>query len=261
MTVSQRCDHCGYDVIDAPYCGRCGAPVHTAPSASVAHNGAVSSFAAPAARTESFTDQIDMPEHTILRSSKPAPQPSPSSVPSWSTSTPQSPEPPQVGSALPIDPRPTSSLVQQQVRPSSALSPHPWRPAGKGARLGAAILDSLVIIAINLTGQVIPVHDLWYTVSITVSAVLSLMYLAVFMGRGRTMGKRLVGIHIVDYRTGETIGFGRGLMRSVLWLLMWVPLGLGFLSVFGRESRGWHDRVVGSVVAIDESTLRPIPQF
>lgn len=73
--------------------------------------------------------------------------------------------------------------------------------------------------------------------------------------RGWTVGRRLLGLRVVDARTGRPIGLGRALVRALIVSLgslacgigQWVVLASVFWDPTGRR-RGWHDRVSEAVV-------------
>jgi uncharacterized RDD family membrane protein YckC len=65
---------------------------------------------------------------------------------------------------------------------------------------------------------------------------------------GRTLGKRLVGLRVVDVRD-ERIGYLHALGRSLAWGLAALPLGLGLVAAALRaDRRGLHDLLAGTKV-------------
>ena len=75
-------------------------------------------------------------------------------------------------------------------------------------------------------------------------------FLCVFLARGKTPGKALAGIRVVDKRNGSFPGFGRMLLRETLGkFVSGLFLGLGyFFAIFDRDSQAWHDKIAGTVV-------------
>jgi uncharacterized RDD family membrane protein YckC len=75
-------------------------------------------------------------------------------------------------------------------------------------------------------------------------------YYAYFHGKsGQTLGKRVVGIAVVDRQTGAPIGIGRAVGRYFATILSGVVCGLGFLwAAWDSEKQTWHDKLVRSVV-------------
>jgi uncharacterized RDD family membrane protein YckC len=67
---------------------------------------------------------------------------------------------------------------------------------------------------------------------------------------GATIGKKAVGIKVIDANTGATIGFGRSVGRLLFagFISSNICL-LGYLwAIWDQRSQTWHDKVVNSVV-------------
>jgi uncharacterized RDD family membrane protein YckC len=74
-------------------------------------------------------------------------------------------------------------------------------------------------------------------------------YLIAFTAGGQTLGKMAAGIRVVASEPHETLDLGRASLRTLVWLLLAVPAGLGFLTaLFSRDHRGLHDRFAGTRV-------------
>ncbi|MEU8107071.1 RDD family protein [Nonomuraea muscovyensis] len=79
---------------------------------------------------------------------------------------------------------------------------------------------------------------------------------------GRTLGKRLLGIRVIDARTGGRLGAGKAALRTLAFpLVALVPgVGLWFVLVDGLwmlldgEGRVLHDRLLGAAVVRDRVT-------
>ncbi len=73
--------------------------------------------------------------------------------------------------------------------------------------------------------------------------------------KGWTIGRRLLGLRVVDALTGRPIGLGRALVRALIVGLgslacgvgQWVVLASVFWDPTGRR-RGWHDRIAEAIV-------------
>lgn len=66
---------------------------------------------------------------------------------------------------------------------------------------------------------------------------------------GASIGKRSTEILVVDARTGETIGYRRSLVRTLLAVLGLACLGVGLLfTLTNRHRRALHDLAVGTRV-------------
>ena len=66
---------------------------------------------------------------------------------------------------------------------------------------------------------------------------------------GSSIGHRSTESMVVDARTGETIGHGRALLRTVVGIVGLIPLGAGLLvAVTNRDRRALHDLAAGTRV-------------
>jgi uncharacterized RDD family membrane protein YckC len=74
-------------------------------------------------------------------------------------------------------------------------------------------------------------------------------YLVAFTAGGQTLGKMALGIRVVPSESTSTLDLGRAFLRTVMWVILAVPAGLGFVSaVVSRDHRGLHDRFAGTRV-------------
>jgi uncharacterized RDD family membrane protein YckC len=119
--------------------------------------------------------------------------------------------------------------------------------AGFWRRFGSYLLDSLilavpVIIIVLIANQ---------AVGNLASIVVALAYFSYFEGgpTGQTIGKRVQGIRVIDFKVGGPIGYGRGLLRTVARYLSAIVFFLGyFWMLWDREKQCWHDKIAGTVV-------------
>jgi len=64
-----------------------------------------------------------------------------------------------------------------------------------------------------------------------------------------TPGKMVLGVKIVDARTGGRLSVGQCVGRYFAYLVSMLPLGLGFLWIaFDKRKQAWHDKLAGTVV-------------
>lgn len=150
--------------------------------------------------------------------------------------------------------------------------------AGFWRRVGAALVDGILLsivsgvifagplapIAAGLAGSVEDIVEdpetflVSYMLQLlTVMSALSLLYLAlvyvyfvVATGLwGRTVGKRLLGLRVVN-AVGQPPGIGRALLREIVGkFLSGLLLGLGYLWVaWDERKQGWHDKIAGTTV-------------
>lgn len=147
--------------------------------------------------------------------------------------------------------------------------------AGRGARLGAHLLDQLTIILAILPGLVLMMADvlredfIWDQDAEFGDRAVAGMFLMAAGGlglliynivllttRGQTIGKRIVSIQIVCYRDAAHAGFVRAVLLRALvnGLFAIVPLVGDFypivdaLFIFGEERRCIHDYLAGTMV-------------
>jgi len=74
-------------------------------------------------------------------------------------------------------------------------------------------------------------------------------YLVAFTAGGQTLGKMAAGVRVVANEAGAAVDLGRAVVRELVWLLLAIPAGLGFLTaVFSADHRGLHDRFAGTRV-------------
>jgi uncharacterized RDD family membrane protein YckC len=82
--------------------------------------------------------------------------------------------------------------------------------------------------------------------------VAGVAYYAYFHGKsGQTLGKKAVGIAVVDRQSGAPIGTGRAIGRYFATILSAMVCLLGYLwAAWDSEKQTWHDKLVRSVVVM-----------
>lgn len=156
--------------------------------------------------------------------------------------------------------------------------------AGLGSRLGAAVLDTMLLMAVTLPGNLMLGRELvrqginprslqdlqsidWTQFVPGVSAMaagaaaLALVHIVLLSLRGQTLGKLAVGIRIV--RVDEApAGFVHAVLlrafvpaaiQFVLGMVPFLPLGIAFwladiLCIFREDRRCLHDMIAGTKV-------------
>jgi uncharacterized RDD family membrane protein YckC len=159
-----------------------------------------------------------------------------------------------------VDPSPTPVVL-----PADRFADESWddedriKDAGVGARLLAVIVDLLILtvvdaIVIYFTMQLcyLTVDDLWILPKGPLLAFLLVQnggYLVAFTAGGQTLGKMVAGIRVVQWESDASLDLGRAFLRTMMWAVLAVPAGLGFLTaLFSRDHRGLHDRFAGTRV-------------
>ena len=81
----------------------------------------------------------------------------------------------------------------------------------------------------------------------TIIAITYLLISSVVVSR--TLGKVLLGLHIVDANNGEVPTRMKLIVRLLGYIPSGVILNLGFLWVaFDARKQGWHDKLAGTIV-------------
>src|SRR5437763_1017499 len=96
------------------------------------------------------------------------------------------------------------------MEPSRGVGPR----ASFGQRLGAYLID---VVLTNVVIYILTAFIRGAAASLVMSFLISLGYFAVFegSGSGQTVGKRLVGIRVVDFETGGHISYRRAFARNL----------------------------------------------
>jgi len=139
--------------------------------------------------------------------------------------------------------------------------------AGPGARLGARIIDALIIVAILLIlsftvlSRVVELDDSGGASAplgvILIATVIGIAYEVVLIAvRGQTLGKMIVKIKVVRADFGGVPGAGKSVIRWIIpAAVAWLPfLGalvslLVYISLLWDSNRqGWHDKAARTLV-------------
>jgi len=134
-----------------------------------------------------------------------------------------------------------------------------YEDAGVPRRVIAAAVDSVILLAIDLiviyfTMQIcgVGVEEFGLLPKgplVVFLVVQNVGYLVAFTAGGQTLGKMAAGIKVVSEDDDVALDIGCALKRTVMWLVLALPAGLGLLSaLFARDHRGLHDRFAGTRV-------------
>ncbi len=162
--------------------------------------------------------------------------------------------------------------------PAEPVGPAPGvRFAGHGARLGAYIVDAMIVGTVmtvllfiimiplfrSLVGAAGSGGDIdsnvlgamgasvgFFMLGAAVIGLFSLLYFPFFWARGgATPGMKVAGIRVVNDRDGSRIGWGAALLRLVGWWVSGAVFYLGFVWILvDSRRRGWHDLIAGTCV-------------
>jgi uncharacterized RDD family membrane protein YckC len=169
---------------------------------------------------------------------------------------------PNLDLGLEVADRSTAAAVQPAERAAAFDS---WdvhsrgEDAAVGARLLAVFVDLLILAAtdaavVYFTMQLcyLTLDDLSVLPKGPLLAFLFVQnggYLVAFTAGGQTLGKMVAGIRVVQSDSKSSLDLGHAFLRTLMWVVLAVPAGLGFLSaLFSRDHRGLHDRFAGTRV-------------
>jgi len=161
----------------------------------------------------------------------------------------------------------SSAVVAARARPRAVASPHA-RPeiSGAGRRLTAAVVDQLILLAIDgtvvyFTFQISGLSFAsWRDVPLLPLALFLVMvkfaYFCVFtMLGGQTVGKMATGIRVVADNDRD-VEPSQAIQRTLAALASVATVGIGFAPVLlGGDRRALHDRLAGTRVV---GPLRPL---
>jgi uncharacterized RDD family membrane protein YckC len=119
--------------------------------------------------------------------------------------------------------------------------------AGFGLRLGAALIDGIMLGVVGLAVRAV----LGQAGGGAIGLAIGIAYFGYLEGSvsGQTIGKRIVGIRVIDYSRGGQIGFGRAVIRYFGRIVSFIACLLGyFWMLWDKERQCWHDKFANDVV-------------
>ena len=164
----------------------------------------------------------------------------------------------------------TGAEAEAQLRALPLIRPDQAVHAGFGPRLTAALIDAVILFAVlSLVAGAFWVFDngdvplsvearrqmpgafvfFW-----TLAGLLILGYNTLCIAAtGQTPGKQVMGVMVLRH-DGVSVTPREAVVRALACLLSAAVFGLGFWAIlWGKDRRGWHDRIAGTdVVALDE---------
>ncbi|MGI8885877.1 MAG: RDD family protein [Gaiellaceae bacterium] len=124
----------------------------------------------------------------------------------------------------------------------------PSRPrASFGRRLVAYLIDTILLGIVYVVFAAI--FD--ETVGSGLSLLIGIAYFGYLEGgaSGQTLGKKALGIRVIDFSSGGPIGYGRGVVRYLGRIVSGIVCLLGYLwMLWDKEKQTWHDKFATSVV-------------
>lgn len=119
--------------------------------------------------------------------------------------------------------------------------------ASIGLRFVALLIDGVILVVVQLVIRAIAGQ----AAAQILGAVIGIAYYAYFEGQpaGQTLGKRVMGIRVIDFNTGGSIDMGRAAIRSVVRLISGFVCAIGYIwALFNKENQTWHDLAAQTVV-------------
>lgn len=177
---------------------------------------------------------------------------------------------------LPSAPSPTSPAPQLPAPGQQPFPPPQSQPvnaaqmqnvsvdlgniASFGRRLSARLIDCALIWLAYLVLYV-PISDRWTVVVLLVLPAWLVSWLLYewlcIANVGATVGKRILGIVVVDQRNGALLEHGPAFIRAVLPIAGALPLYIGTLLIYlsplfdrSRRMQGWHDKAAHDLVVM-----------
>jgi uncharacterized RDD family membrane protein YckC len=119
--------------------------------------------------------------------------------------------------------------------------------AGFWRRFCAAFTDGLIIGIVGTILRLI-IHGAGGEL---IAILIGFVYYVSLEGgaSGQTLGKRLLGIRLIDFGNGGPIGYPRAVIRFFGRYVSAIVILLGyFWMLWDREKQCWHDKFAGDVV-------------
>jgi uncharacterized RDD family membrane protein YckC len=153
--------------------------------------------------------------------------------------------------------------------------PVPYGLASFGQRVGAFLIDMVIIWGIFIVGIIVMAITTPSTSSfdssepepsglgvlvMMLSWVFAFVYPIVFEGRpeGQTLGKKALGIRVVRKANGAPLGYGLALGRALARMVEGLTFGIGLLwAAWDPQRQTLHDKMAGTLVV--RSSVYPPP--
>lgn len=132
---------------------------------------------------------------------------------------------------------------------------HKYEYAGFWIRLGASIIDNIIImVALVPIGMLMGWNSMYSSEMTSTADLLWQILIAAFcvfcwVKFAGTPGKRLLRLKVLDERTGENVTVGQGIIRYIGYFPAILVLFIGLIWVaFDSKKQGWHDKMAKTVV-------------
>ena len=132
---------------------------------------------------------------------------------------------------------------------------HKYEYAGFWIRLGASIIDNLIIMVALVPIGMLMGWNSMYSSEVTSTAdwlwqiLMAAFCVFCWVKFAGTPGKRLLRLKVLDERTGENVTVGQGIIRYIGYFPAILVLFIGLIWVaFDPKKQGWHDKMAKTVV-------------
>jgi uncharacterized RDD family membrane protein YckC len=118
--------------------------------------------------------------------------------------------------------------------------------SGFWRRFGAVFIDGILLGLV--TGILV---EILKGGGYALGFIVAISYYTYFEGgpKGQTLGKRALGIRVIDFDSGGSIGYSRAAIRYVTSIVSALIIYIGYLwMLWDREKQCWHDKTANSVV-------------
>lgn len=119
--------------------------------------------------------------------------------------------------------------------------------AGFWRRFFGGLVDAIILGLVSLILRVI----LKGAGGSVLVLLVEIAYFTLLVGspRGQTLGQQALGIRVISFDTGGSIGYSRAFIRWIGGILSAICLLLGYLwMLWDDERQCWHDKLAGDVV-------------
>ncbi len=179
------------------------------------------------------------------------------------------PPPPPAGPPVPQYPAPNYPPPATPTPPPMAPNPNAY--ASWGSRVGAYLIDSLVmipgflIVGIGvgilaatattdpITGEATggnPIGLLVAALGYLVAIAIMIWNVVIRQGKtGQTVGKKMLGIKLISEQTGQPLGALMTFVRQMAHIVDGIPCNLGYLwPLWDPKRQTWADKIMSTVV-------------
>jgi uncharacterized RDD family membrane protein YckC len=163
----------------------------------------------------------------------------------------------EVTATLPVALGVPQGNAKERAMEMSAYSEQPGEePAKQGAasgpragfwqRFGAVLIDGILLAVIGfILGAALK------GAGSALALLIGIAYFVYLEGgpTGQTLGKKALGIRVISFDTGGSIGYGRAFIRYIGRIVSAVVIYIGYLwMLWDKEKQCWHDKFAGDVV-------------